>query len=453
IFLNAGGTVYFSSNTGNTWEKRNIGYGIISLAFSKNGNILAGTINSGLLISSDKGISWSNLVIPDVNRIDMIETDDMNRITVSCNGKLYHSPDGASWTEIFASDTAFFVPGFLTVNDNGTIFFGGFTFFLEEKIFYSQDFGTSWNSTGFGTFEDLMSLYSDGTIIYTSFDDGSIKFSDDDGVSWQNFAHLPSGYASGITKLTNGVLLASTGAGEIFYTSDNGKIWQSLSAGLPSTFFNFITADVNEMLYIGHYSEGVYKNDNWFNVVPVELSSFTVSVIDNDVNLNWITSTETNNSGFEIERMSSSSANWQKIGFAAGSGTTTGNKVYSFKDNNLYPGRYSYRLKQIDYDGSFSYSDDVEIEISIPDKFTLNQNYPNPFNPVTNISFQIAEPVLVSLKIFDIVGNEITVLINEQKEPGFYNLKFDASELSSGTYFYQLKAGNNILTKKLLLLK
>ena len=132
------------------------------------------------------------------------------------------------------------------------------------------------------------------------------------------------------------------------------------------------------------------------NIVPVEFISFTSSIDKNNVTLNWTTATETNNMGFEVERkqvFSSQSSvhneNWVRIDFVTGSGTTTKSQTYSFVDNNLSAGKYQYRLKQIDFDGSFEYSNTIDVEIISPDIFTLEQNYPNPFNPTTVIQFSI----------------------------------------------------------------
>ncbi len=191
--------------------------------------------------------------------------------------------------------------------------------------------------------------------------------------------------------------------------------------------------------------------------VPVELTSFSGYVANNSVHLNWSTATETNNSGFDIERTSSLTTHtqeaWEKVGFVQGSGTTTEFRSYSFVDENVSAGSYSYRLKQLDYSGVFEYSDVIEIEVGTPTKFSLEQNYPNPFNPITTLSYSIKEKTLVTLKVFDILGNEVSTLVNEEMESGYYNLKFNASSLSSGIYFYSLKAGDFVSTKKMILLK
>jgi len=198
------------------------------------------------------------------------------------------------------------------------------------------------------------------------------------------------------------------------------------------------------------------------NIIPVELTSFTASISQNEnaVKLKWETATETNNSGFEIQKkklgVRSQELEWEIISFVPGFGTTTEPKSYSFIDEDITKGIYKYRLKQIDFDGSFEYSNEVEVEVDFtPKEFALYQNYPNPFNPTTTIEYQIPAQSLVTLKVFDVLGNEITTLINEEKPAGKYNveLRIDNLELSSGIYFYQLKAGRFIQTKKMVLMK
>jgi len=189
-------------------------------------------------------------------------------------------------------------------------------------------------------------------------------------------------------------------------------------------------------------------------IIPVELTSFTAQLNNNQVLLQWETATETNNKGFEIERRLSENT-WERIGFVEGHGTTTEVQSYQYVDNvySLNSNSFAYRLKQIDYDGSYEYSNEVEVEITMPLKYELTQNYPNPFNPSTAIKFSIPEAGSVELKVYDLIGNEVATLVNETKTPGIYEVKFRAIELSSGVYIYSLKAGNFVQTKKMILIK
>ena len=205
---------------------------------------------------------------------------------------------------------------------------------------------------------------------------------------------------------------------------------------------------------------------------PVELISFNATLLDNKVKLDWVTATETNNSGFEIQRTSpipspykgeggEAGRGWEVIGFVPGFGTTTEPKSYSFTDENVTirlagpsAGTYKYRLKQIDFDGSFEYSNEIEVAVDItPKEFVLYQNYPNPFNPSTVISYQLPVNGNVTLKVYDVLGNEIVALVNEEKSAGEYEVEFDASSIASGMYLYKLQAGTFIQIKKMILAK
>ncbi len=190
------------------------------------------------------------------------------------------------------------------------------------------------------------------------------------------------------------------------------------------------------------------------NSLPVELVSFTALQAGNKVNLNWSTATEINNSGFEILRFTQNDNNgWVKIGFIEGYGTTTEVKHYTFTDDNLIAGVYSYRLKQVDYDGTFSYSDVIEVDFTGVVGFALEQNYPNPFNPSTTIRYSLPSAGEIELSVFDVFGSEIEILVNQWQPAGSYIINFAASQLSSGIYFYSLNAGSLSQTKKLILLK
>lgn len=184
--------------------------------------------------------------------------------------------------------------------------------------------------------------------------------------------------------------------------------------------------------------------------IPVELTSFTASVINGNVTLTWTTATETNNKGFEVQRRES--GEFTAIAFIEGNGTTVSVSNYSFVDSKV-SGKVEYRLKQVDYDGSFSYSNVIEVETTVPTEFNLSQNYPNPFNPVTIISYQLPVDGFVTLKVYDILGNEVKTLVNENRIAGSYKVEFDGKGLTSGLYIYRLVTDNYSSIKKMMLLK
>jgi hypothetical protein len=227
--------------------------------------------------------------------------------------------------------------------------------------------------------------------------------------------------------------------------------WVYTVYGMPSIDGNF-----SYEILVGTKNGKVVCFSGGTVAVPVELTAFSGYASDGNVFLNWSTATEINNQGFEIERTSLSdtpSQVWERIGFIPGAGTTTEPRSYSFVDNDITQGKYSYRLKQIDFNGASEYSDVIEIEVGTPVQYSLEQNYPNPFNPATTISYSIKDKGLVTLKVYDILGNEVATLVNEDQSAGLYKFKFDAKFFASGVYFYTLKAGEFVSTKKMILLR
>lgn len=196
--------------------------------------------------------------------------------------------------------------------------------------------------------------------------------------------------------------------------------------------------------------------------LPVELTSFSASSDRNSVKLIWTTLTELNNSGFDIERQisdGSSSNSWIKIANVHGNGNSNEPKNYTYSDNGLQTGKYLYRLKQIDYNGNFTYFTlDNEISVGVPKDFTLSQNYPNPFNPVTKINYDLPIDSKVNLKVYDMLGKEVASLVNNDlQKAGYYTVQLNGVNLASGTYFFRIVAQGNgkdfVMTKKMVLIK
>ncbi len=190
--------------------------------------------------------------------------------------------------------------------------------------------------------------------------------------------------------------------------------------------------------------------------IPVELSSFNVMLIGSSVLLKWRTETELNNYGFEIERASESNGTprkWDKIGFVEGSGNSTSPQEYSFNDKPIGDNTYLYRLKQIDTDGRYEYSDIISIDIKTPNQYALHQNYPNPFNPITSITYNLPIDGIVSLRVFDMLGSEVVTLVSENQKAGAYTIPFYAGDLASGIYICKITANNFISSIKMILMK
>ncbi|MFZ1320989.1 MAG: T9SS type A sorting domain-containing protein [Ignavibacteria bacterium] len=258
-----------------------------------------------------------------------------------------------------------------------------------------------------------------------------------------------------ICVIFNKVLVNYINNGLGVFTDFVGINGRSFSSGSASGDF-----DNDGDIDIAIKEDGNDKVDillNGDSPLPVELSTFTSSINLNSVNLNWTTSQEQNNSGFEVERSDNfieGQEAWKKIDFINGAGNSSEEKNYSYEDKSLPSGKYKYRLKQIDFNGNFEYHElSNEVVIGIPSSTELMQNYPNPFNPVTNISYRLSENGFVSLRVFDNSGREVKTLVNEFKEAGYYTNVFNGSDLASGVYFYKLSFGEFVQTKKLSLVK
>lgn len=286
---------------------------------------------------------------------------------------------------------------------------------------------------------------------------------------------LPSGQVhiaiddSNYVYLTYQSSQAASGKGFYLIYGKDDTFSDTLNLGAPTE--GYVTRNSSQTIAKGKgdiaifYSPGGMRNGqaacdifmkrgNIFNPTPVELKSFTALVQGNNVILNWSTSTEKNNYGFDVERKAVN-GNWNKAAFINGNGTSVSENYYSFSDAVPGKGKYSYRLKQLDFDGSFEYSNTIEVETGVPGSFSLAQNYPNPFNPSTVIDYSLPYASNMELSLYDILGNKIAVLVNENKPAGNYTYQFDAGKLnlSSGVYIYEMKAGEFIQSRKLTFIK
>ena len=201
------------------------------------------------------------------------------------------------------------------------------------------------------------------------------------------------------------------------------------------------------------------------NPLSVELSSMSAVVSKNSAILRWTTESETSNAGFEIERKIkallpigvngvTTQRDWERIAFVAGAGTTGRKQEYMYIDRTVVPGTYLYRLKQIDTDGRSKYLPSIEVSVDgAPEGFMLYQNFPNPFNPSTQIVYSVPASASVRLAVFDLLGQELEVLVNGTKETGTYSAEFNASRYPSGTYFYRAQFGTALLMKRMILMK
>lgn len=273
------------------------------------------------------------------------------------------------------------------------------------------------------------------------------------------FAYLASGAVDTVIykwslDLANGV----EGRIAVNTVSPSNQIFPSVSGHIID-LIDMGNSDGSGFAYAGSGNSGVYFNRIADTAIPVELAAFSANVTGQNVLLIWQTASELNNRGFEIQR--NNGAGFMTVGFVDGKGTTSSINNYSFADNNLKPGYYSYRLKQIDFNGTFTYSNIIELSIGVPQEYALSQNYPNPFNPSTRISYSIPVASSVVLELYTVTGSKITTLVNTNQDAGYYSVDLDADvlNLSTGVYFYRISAVDNttqkqfVDTKKMLYMK
>jgi len=239
----------------------------------------------------------------------------------------------------------------------------------------------------------------------------------------------------------------------VYRSTDSGTTWAREGLGfpfVPAMDFDYTVSNGVRYLRVGTHGRSAFETNLDF-IVPVELTSFAAVANNGNVELNWKTATELNNSGFEVQR-SVNGEGFEKITFIPGFGTTTEPKEYSYTDENI-SGFIKYRLKQIDFNGNFEYSKIIEVNSLLNLSFELRQNYPNPFNPITNITYLLPSESHVKLTVFNSVGETVELLINETQSEGKYDIVWNAENYPSGVYFYKLETGTFVESKKMILMK
>ena len=449
-----GGTVFHSTNNGLDWEIIGIDTDCpeIHSIVVDDENIFAGSFGGGVFLSTNMGVSWTNvsngLTDPDVYTL-LITPDGLggkNIYAGTMGGGIFLSTNnGINWYSVNngLTDLGIYSLAYLQNQVNEVILFAGTG---GKGLFLSTNNGSSWTQTTLNS-NYVWSLAVSGENIFAAT--GHLFLSTDRGASWTDVSNL-SGFALA-TYGTN--VFALTNWGNIFLSTNNGAEWTLINEGIIDTLVLAIGINDNYIFASG-VAEGLWRRplSELVKIIPVELTSFTASTNSKEVTLNWLTATELNNQGFEVQRKFGSN-DFVTVGSVKGHGTTTSPNQYSFVDKLIDRGKYFYRLKQIDYGGKYEYSQTVEINWSPFTTYKLEQNYPNPFNPTTTIGFGIPEKGSVRLSILNILGEEIKILLNEEKEAGYHSIDFNASDLPSGVYFYQLKAGSFIETKKMILLR
>lgn len=475
-----------------------------------NNNIIYYGSNATVYKSIDRGETFSptGTTVPSSTEIKCIILDDNNpgtflvAVESSPNDKIYKTTnDGLNWT--------------LTLNDGQMSYFGipmeqdpsnpNVIFTMTNTNFQkSTDFGDTWNiiSSNFGPSSapcdiavfpgtNIILIGDNGTGIFKSTDYGltwTQKYNTGGEIPTISVDYTHPGVAWATKWSGGGGMLKSTDYGDtwtlqsafsginmwgVFVQPSDGNVilansystspgsWRSVDGGLtwrpitiPSAGYQVFSIDSISQFAV--QSSGIYKLESPY-FLPVELTSFTSSLVNNEVVLNWSTATEINNQGFEIER-SLNNNDFEKIGYVTGFGTTTEMRNYTYRVTDVPAATQYYRLKQIDYDGTYEYSSTVEVEGVVPVNFVLGQNYPNPFNPSTRIAFTLPVESNISIRLYNLLGQEIENIASGQMTAGTHEVNFSANSLATGTYIYVLEAeginGKSFReTKKMMLMK
>ncbi|BDQ01589.1 T9SS type A sorting domain-containing protein [Ignavibacterium sp.] len=423
--------------------------------------ILGETQNGGIFRTTNGGASW-NQAQSGLNMSEsvawvapIIAHPTVSGTFFTARTSVYKTTNnGGSWTAISSPVNGTYPIREMAISKtNPNIMYAT----SNALIFKSTNGGVNWTNVTTGlpnrTITSVNVHPSDENIVlltFSGFGTDKVYKSTNGGSSWVSIdGPLPDAPVNDLFIYTinpgkPNTYFVATDIG-VFVTDDNGVSWTEIPSGIPNTVIMHLDySDSTKMLRAATHGRGVYEAYIDFTI-PVELTAFDASIDNKIVNIIWSTATETNNSHFEVERKLKNQ-DWEKIGEVNGAGTTAIPQSYSFKDDfsfKSYEGKILYRLKQVDFDGSFEYSKVISVEVNfIPEKFAISQNYPNPFNPNTTISYSIpkGEGNQVTIKVYDLLGKEVSTLVNEFKTPGNYQIAFNADGLTSGIYFYLYEA-------------
>ena len=447
IFAGTGNGVYLSTDYGENWVQVGFPGGTVGSLTTYGNIVFAGRNTQGIFKTTNDGESWLPTSLNQGSAGSFWISGDtifaaLWELNSGPTGVFMSTDSGDNWISIGLSG----IRTRAVVGSGSYIFAGSQN--NSDGVFKSTDKGSSWILSLSN--EAIWTLKANGSNIYagTCFNYDGLYISTNYGASWTqtslNFVNVLS-----ILLYGNNIIAGTGNQNGIYVSTDNGVSFISRNEGLINQGSGALCT-LDNYIFAGTGSGGVYRRQ-LDELIPVELTTFTAAVQNEDVELSWSTATETNNQGFEVQR-SRNNPEFITIGFVEGHGTTTEEHHYSFRDNDV-SGILRYRLKQIDFDGSYEYSDVVEVSVNVPIVFSLEQNYPNPFNPSTKIRYSIPKSGQVKLSVFNLLGEEVAVLVNEVKEAGFHEATFNAYNLPSGTYFCKIENGGLITLMKMILMK
>jgi photosystem II stability/assembly factor-like uncharacterized protein len=455
------GVIINTTDGGNNWSEQVSGtinyFTSVFFISASEGWAVGGNFSPNLGMihhTTNGGTSWpvqTDTLPNQLNAVFFISPTTGWAVGEGGNQILKTTDGGLNW--LLQTAEASYYRGLYFVNDSTGWAVGGNPSNTLSKILKTTDGGENWIAQTAATTNYLRAVFFiSETTGWVAGNLGVIFKTTDGGTNWepQNSDTTDGLYSIHFIDNNSGWMVGPSGL--ILYTTDSGSNWTTQNSGTNSHLSSIFFTDANNGWAVGSQGTILYTSNG--GVIPVELTAFTASTSNSKVTLNWTTATETNNSGFEIQRKLDNS-DWERICFVEGYGTTTEPKEYSYVDDisSITASSFAYRLKQIDFDGSYEYSEVLYLDNFTPSDFALHQNFPNPFNPVTIIRYSIPLKSQVEIVIYNTLGEKVKQLVSEEKEAGSYSVEFNASSLPSGNYFYRLQADSFIETKKLVLMK
>lgn len=464
VVVGDGGIILKTTDGGINWVSVTSGtsQNLNSIKFINNSIAVIVGDGGTILRTTDAGSSWQSITSNVSDDLFSVSFNSAYGVVGGSSQTILYSTDaGATWT---TAQTGFFGGGFWGVQmlDADHAYVAGENSIFQPLFGWSTDGGQNWDYAAFYLNSNEGRLYgvhffdaSNGVTaaaVWTG--EGAISGTTDGGANWSTLPFFDYAlYALNFPANQTDVGYAVGYTGIIIKTTDGGSSWTVQSSGTTNTLYGVVFADELTGYAVGE--GGTVLKTITGGVIPVEFTSFNAKLDQSEVLLSWQTATETNNSGFFVQRKAGSG--WENVGFVQGHGTSSESHDYSYTDNLIevnYRGKVYYRLKQVDYDGSVNYSSTTEVTYEPkPNDYALDQNYPNPFNPTTSIKFSIPKGSNVKLIIYDLLGNEVETLVDEYRPAGTYSVKFNGSELTSGIYIYRLQAGEFVSTKRMALIK
>ncbi len=412
--------MYKTSNGGSTWTQ----------VFSQPGGFIRAI---WMYSNSEEGIAYGD---PVDGFWELYKTTDAGA-TWTALPNLAQNGDETGWNNAL---TAPFVSGY-------NVYFGT----NNNRIYYSPNGGNSWTAQTTTGNTNSYSIWFNTPSTGLSVDATNIVKTTNGGYNWNFVSTFPSSGGS-ISAIVGDYYTnnwwAINATNMIYYSSDDGSTWSTQFTAPTAGLYYAMAKSMSNNLKIAVRSDGGIST---YNVpqIPVELTSFTASANDGNVILIWSTATETNNQRFDIQRKVGN-GEFTTVGFVKGNGTTTEQHNYSYIDSKVAPGNYVYRLDQVDLNGKNNYSKEVNVKINPPLIFSLEQNYPNPFNPSTVIEYSTAKAGFVNLSVYSLLGQKVAELMNGNMDAGTHNVVFNASNLPSGMYIYEIRTNSFTAAKKMI---